>query len=163
MLIRIILFSFTVVHNIFVNVCDGFKHFCYSISDSDSGISVCVCFMHSQGTVLTPTMDHAMSIQPTSMMGPLTQQLSHLSLGSTGTVSTNHTHTYAMHKGKKLYPKLTSEIHKVKYSCQILSAFPTVYSGQHDYAGDLHPPVHPSASLQCPRGMKLASNWTAYI
>lgn len=49
--------------------------------------------LHSQGTVLTPTMDHAMSIQPTSMMGPLTQQLSHLSLGSTGTVSTNHTHT----------------------------------------------------------------------
>lgn len=35
-------------------------------------------------------MDHAMSIQPTSMMGPLTQQLSHLSLGSTGTVSTIH-------------------------------------------------------------------------
>uniref|UniRef100_A0A674B683 RNA binding motif, single stranded interacting protein 2a n=1 Tax=Salmo trutta TaxID=8032 RepID=A0A674B683_SALTR len=50
-------------------------------------------YMHSpvssyQGTVLTPTMDHAMSIQPTSMMGPMTQQLSHLSLGSTGTVST---------------------------------------------------------------------------
>uniref|UniRef100_A0A8C7T7B8 RNA binding motif, single stranded interacting protein 2a n=1 Tax=Oncorhynchus mykiss TaxID=8022 RepID=A0A8C7T7B8_ONCMY len=47
-------------------------------------------YMHSpvssyQGTVLTPTMDHAMSIQPTSMMGPMTQQLSHLSLGSTGT------------------------------------------------------------------------------
>uniref|UniRef100_A0A3Q3FW74 RNA binding motif, single stranded interacting protein 2a n=1 Tax=Labrus bergylta TaxID=56723 RepID=A0A3Q3FW74_9LABR len=47
-------------------------------------------YMHSpvssyQGTVLTPTMEHAMSIQPTSMMGPLTQQLTHLSLGSTGT------------------------------------------------------------------------------
>ncbi|KPP68154.1 hypothetical protein Z043_113186 [Scleropages formosus] len=47
-------------------------------------------YMHSPvssypGTVLTPTMDHAMSIQPTSMMGPITQQLSHLSLGSTGT------------------------------------------------------------------------------
>ncbi|KAG7215291.1 hypothetical protein INR49_020526 [Caranx melampygus] len=41
--------------------------------------------MQPAGTVLTPTMDHAMSIQPTSMMGPLTQQLSHLSLGSTGT------------------------------------------------------------------------------
>uniref|UniRef100_A0A8C7V9R8 RNA binding motif, single stranded interacting protein 2a n=1 Tax=Oncorhynchus mykiss TaxID=8022 RepID=A0A8C7V9R8_ONCMY len=47
-------------------------------------------YMHSpissfQGTVLTPTMDHAMSIQPTSMMGTMTQQLSHLSLGGTGT------------------------------------------------------------------------------
>ncbi|KAJ8397073.1 hypothetical protein AAFF_G00011270 [Aldrovandia affinis] len=41
--------------------------------------------MQPAGTVLTPTLDHAMSIQPTSMMGPLTQQLSHLSMGSTGT------------------------------------------------------------------------------
>ncbi|XP_059812002.1 RNA-binding motif, single-stranded-interacting protein 2-like isoform X3 [Hypanus sabinus] len=41
--------------------------------------------MQPMGTVITPTMDHTMSIQPTSMMGPLTQQLSHLSLGSTGT------------------------------------------------------------------------------
>ncbi|XP_034725165.1 RNA-binding motif, single-stranded-interacting protein 2-like isoform X4 [Etheostoma cragini] len=41
--------------------------------------------MQPAGTVLTPTMDHAMSIQPTSMMGPLAQQLSHMSLGSTGT------------------------------------------------------------------------------
>uniref|UniRef100_A0A7N6B705 RRM domain-containing protein n=1 Tax=Anabas testudineus TaxID=64144 RepID=A0A7N6B705_ANATE len=47
-------------------------------------------YMHSpvstyQGAVLTPGMDHTMSIQPTSMIGPLTQQLSHLSMGSSGT------------------------------------------------------------------------------
>ncbi|XP_067880564.1 RNA-binding motif, single-stranded-interacting protein 2-like isoform X5 [Heterodontus francisci] len=47
--------------------------------------------MQPMGTVITPTMDHTMSIQPTSMMGPLTQQLSHLSLGSTGTVSAAYT------------------------------------------------------------------------
>uniref|UniRef100_UPI00398F2AEB RNA-binding motif, single-stranded-interacting protein 2-like isoform X6 n=1 Tax=Pristiophorus japonicus TaxID=55135 RepID=UPI00398F2AEB len=47
--------------------------------------------MQPMGTVITPTMDHAMSIQPTSMIGPLTQQLSHLSLGSTGTVSAAYT------------------------------------------------------------------------
>nr|XP_006629325.1 PREDICTED: RNA-binding motif, single-stranded-interacting protein 2-like isoform X1 [Lepisosteus oculatus] len=41
--------------------------------------------MQPAGTVLTPTMDHTMSIQPTSMMGPITQQLSHLSLGNAGT------------------------------------------------------------------------------
>ncbi|KAL6483430.1 hypothetical protein MHYP_G00083020 [Metynnis hypsauchen] len=41
--------------------------------------------MQPTGTVLTPTMDHTLSIQPAAMMGPLTQQLSHLSLGSTGT------------------------------------------------------------------------------
>ncbi|KAL2104267.1 hypothetical protein ACEWY4_001135 [Coilia grayii] len=40
--------------------------------------------MQPTGTVLTPTMEHPMSIQPTSMMG-LSQQLSHLSLGSAGT------------------------------------------------------------------------------
>uniref|UniRef100_A0A673GSQ4 RNA-binding motif, single-stranded-interacting protein 2-like n=1 Tax=Sinocyclocheilus rhinocerous TaxID=307959 RepID=A0A673GSQ4_9TELE len=42
-----------------------------------------------QGAVLTPAMDHPMSIQPTSMIGPLTQQLSHLSLGSAGTYIPN--------------------------------------------------------------------------
>ncbi|XP_068996650.1 RNA-binding motif, single-stranded-interacting protein 2-like isoform X1 [Embiotoca jacksoni] len=41
--------------------------------------------MPPTGTVLTPGMDHTMSIQPNSMMGPLTQQLSHLSMGSSGT------------------------------------------------------------------------------
>ncbi|XP_061531690.1 RNA-binding motif, single-stranded-interacting protein 2b isoform X1 [Phycodurus eques] len=41
--------------------------------------------MPPTGAVLTPGMDHTMSIQPTSMMGPLAQQLSHLSLGSSGT------------------------------------------------------------------------------
>uniref|UniRef100_A0AAY5JZX3 RRM domain-containing protein n=1 Tax=Esox lucius TaxID=8010 RepID=A0AAY5JZX3_ESOLU len=46
--------------------------------------------MQPAGAVLTPTMDHAMSIQPTSMMGPMTQQLSHLSLGSTGTSFRHH-------------------------------------------------------------------------
>uniref|UniRef100_H0VBX8 RNA binding motif single stranded interacting protein 2 n=1 Tax=Cavia porcellus TaxID=10141 RepID=H0VBX8_CAVPO len=38
-----------------------------------------------QGSVLTPGMDHPISLQPASMMGPLTQQLGHLSLSSTGT------------------------------------------------------------------------------
>uniref|UniRef100_A0A3Q3F4C5 RNA binding motif, single stranded interacting protein 2b n=1 Tax=Labrus bergylta TaxID=56723 RepID=A0A3Q3F4C5_9LABR len=41
--------------------------------------------MPPTGAVLTPGMDHTMSMQPTSMMGPLTQQLSHLSMGSSGT------------------------------------------------------------------------------
>ncbi|XP_041701486.1 RNA-binding motif, single-stranded-interacting protein 2 isoform X2 [Coregonus clupeaformis] len=41
--------------------------------------------MQTSGQVLTQGMDHTMSIQPTSMMGPLTQQLSHLSMGSSGT------------------------------------------------------------------------------
>ncbi|XP_051914098.1 RNA-binding motif, single-stranded-interacting protein 2b isoform X1 [Hippocampus zosterae] len=41
--------------------------------------------MPPTGAVLTPGMEHTMSIQPTSMMGPLAQQLSHLSMGSSGT------------------------------------------------------------------------------
>ncbi|XP_060541786.1 RNA-binding motif, single-stranded-interacting protein 3 isoform X3 [Pantherophis guttatus] len=41
--------------------------------------------MQPTGTVLTSAMDHTMSMQPASMMGPLTQQMNHLSLGTTGT------------------------------------------------------------------------------
>ncbi|XP_062314686.1 RNA-binding motif, single-stranded-interacting protein 2b isoform X1 [Osmerus eperlanus] len=41
--------------------------------------------MQPTGAVLTPGLDHTMSIQPTSMMGPLTQQLSHLSMANAGT------------------------------------------------------------------------------
>ncbi|XP_058163930.1 RNA-binding motif, single-stranded-interacting protein 2 isoform X1 [Dasypus novemcinctus] len=37
------------------------------------------------GSVLTPGLDHPISLQPASVMGPLTQQLGHLSLSSTGT------------------------------------------------------------------------------
>uniref|UniRef100_A0A8C2D8P3 RNA binding motif, single stranded interacting protein 2b n=1 Tax=Cyprinus carpio TaxID=7962 RepID=A0A8C2D8P3_CYPCA len=43
------------------------------------------CKSHTTGTVLTPTVDHTMTMQPTAIIGPLTQQLSHLTLGSTGT------------------------------------------------------------------------------
>uniref|UniRef100_A0A672IDP2 RNA binding motif single stranded interacting protein 1 n=1 Tax=Salarias fasciatus TaxID=181472 RepID=A0A672IDP2_SALFA len=38
-----------------------------------------------QGAVISPSMDPAMSLQPASMMTPLTQQMGHLSLGSAGT------------------------------------------------------------------------------
>ncbi|KAM9831056.1 RNA-binding motif, single-stranded-interacting protein 2-like isoform 1-T1 [Syngnathus typhle] len=41
--------------------------------------------MAPSGAVLTPGMEHAVSIQPTSMMGPLAQQLGHLSLGGSST------------------------------------------------------------------------------
>ncbi|XP_059040904.1 RNA-binding motif, single-stranded-interacting protein 2 isoform X4 [Mustela lutreola] len=37
------------------------------------------------GSVLPPGMDHPIPLQPASMMGPLTQQLGHLSLSSPGT------------------------------------------------------------------------------
>ncbi|KAJ8253346.1 hypothetical protein GJAV_G00211920 [Gymnothorax javanicus] len=40
--------------------------------------------MQHPGAVLSPSMDHTLSLQPTSMMNPLTQQMSHLSLGSAG-------------------------------------------------------------------------------
>uniref|UniRef100_A0A665VQ73 RNA-binding motif, single-stranded-interacting protein 3 n=1 Tax=Echeneis naucrates TaxID=173247 RepID=A0A665VQ73_ECHNA len=46
-----------------------------------------------QGAVITPAMDHTMSMQPASMMGPLTQQMNHLSLGTTGTYLHMHTWT----------------------------------------------------------------------
>nr|XP_009304028.1 RNA-binding motif, single-stranded-interacting protein 2 isoform X1 [Danio rerio] len=45
--------------------------------------------MQPTGALLTQALDHQMSLQSSSMMGPLTQQLSHLSLGSTGTYIPN--------------------------------------------------------------------------
>lgn len=45
--------------------------------------ALCSCL---QGSVLPPGMDHPIPLQPASMMGPLTQQLGHLSLSSPGTV-----------------------------------------------------------------------------
>ncbi|OCT75887.1 RNA-binding motif, single-stranded-interacting protein 3 isoform X1 [Xenopus laevis] len=44
--------------------------------------------MQPTGAVITPAMDHTMSIQPANMMGPLSQQMNHLSLGTTGTYMT---------------------------------------------------------------------------
>lgn len=41
--------------------------------------------MQHPGAVLSPSIDHPMSLQPASMLGPLTQHMSHLSLGSAGT------------------------------------------------------------------------------
>lgn len=49
-------------------------------------IVFCNSAVYSQGTVISPSIDPSMSLQPTSMMAPLAQQMSHLSLGSTGTV-----------------------------------------------------------------------------
>uniref|UniRef100_A0A8C6X092 RNA binding motif single stranded interacting protein 1 n=1 Tax=Neogobius melanostomus TaxID=47308 RepID=A0A8C6X092_9GOBI len=36
------------------------------------------------GTVISPSMDHSMSLQPASVIPPLTQQMGHLSLGNAG-------------------------------------------------------------------------------
>uniref|UniRef100_A0A8C7Z6V8 RNA binding motif single stranded interacting protein 3 n=1 Tax=Oryzias sinensis TaxID=183150 RepID=A0A8C7Z6V8_9TELE len=44
--------------------------------------------MQPTGAVITPAMDPSMSMQPASMMGPLTQQMNHLSLGTTGSYMT---------------------------------------------------------------------------
>ncbi|XP_053554334.1 RNA-binding motif, single-stranded-interacting protein 1 isoform X4 [Bombina bombina] len=41
--------------------------------------------MQHPGAVLTPSMEHTMSLQPASMISPLAQQMSHLSLSSSGT------------------------------------------------------------------------------
>uniref|UniRef100_A0A8C1W651 RNA binding motif, single stranded interacting protein n=1 Tax=Cyprinus carpio TaxID=7962 RepID=A0A8C1W651_CYPCA len=44
--------------------------------------------MQPTGAVITPAMDHTISMQPANMMGPLTQQMNHLSMGTTGTYMT---------------------------------------------------------------------------
>lgn len=66
---------------------------CFTLSNLDSCthmLDIPFFFKDSapslQGTVISPSMDPSMSLQPTSLMAPLAQQMSHLSLGSTGTV-----------------------------------------------------------------------------
>ncbi|XP_055731873.1 RNA-binding motif, single-stranded-interacting protein 3-like [Salvelinus fontinalis] len=44
--------------------------------------------MQPTGAVITPAMDHTMSMQSANMMGPLSQQMNHLSLGTTGSYMT---------------------------------------------------------------------------
>ncbi|XP_051532036.1 RNA-binding motif, single-stranded-interacting protein 1-like isoform X3 [Myxocyprinus asiaticus] len=41
--------------------------------------------MQHPGAVLSPSMEHPMSLQPSTMLAPLTQQMGHLSLGGTAT------------------------------------------------------------------------------
>lgn len=49
---------------------------------------VCPFFL-PQGAVITPAaaIEPSLSLHPSSVMAPLTQQMNHLSLGTTGTVS----------------------------------------------------------------------------
>ncbi|XP_048834290.1 RNA-binding motif, single-stranded-interacting protein 1-like isoform X4 [Brienomyrus brachyistius] len=52
---------------------------------SPSWVSHQPYIMQHPAAVFSPSMDHAMSLQPTSMMNPLTQQMGQLSISSTGT------------------------------------------------------------------------------
>uniref|UniRef100_A0A673IXB5 RNA-binding motif, single-stranded-interacting protein 1-like n=1 Tax=Sinocyclocheilus rhinocerous TaxID=307959 RepID=A0A673IXB5_9TELE len=45
----------------------------------------CRTLFLTQGAVLSPSMEHPMSLQPSAMLAPLTQQMGHLSLGGTAT------------------------------------------------------------------------------
>uniref|UniRef100_A0A096LUS1 RNA binding motif, single stranded interacting protein 2b n=1 Tax=Poecilia formosa TaxID=48698 RepID=A0A096LUS1_POEFO len=70
-----------------------------------------------QGAVLASGMEHSMSIQPTSMMGPLTQQLSHLSMGSSGTYMPAN----ASMQGPYLPPY--TQVPATNISVEVMSAF----------------------------------------
>uniref|UniRef100_A0AAR2JTN5 RRM domain-containing protein n=1 Tax=Pygocentrus nattereri TaxID=42514 RepID=A0AAR2JTN5_PYGNA len=81
--------------------------------------------MQPTGTVLTPAMDHTMSIQPTSMMGPLTQQLSHLSLGSAGTVSLSL--SLSLSFSLSLSPE-DNFLHVMSFTCGFIKEIPAFSS-----------------------------------
>lgn len=68
--------------------------------------------------MITPTMDHTMSMQPASMMGPLTQQMNHLSLGTTGTVRSQIV-LFTVYIAKRL---LLTEFLQVIYYSWVFSA-----------------------------------------
>uniref|UniRef100_A0A672SHV8 RNA binding motif single stranded interacting protein 1 n=1 Tax=Sinocyclocheilus grahami TaxID=75366 RepID=A0A672SHV8_SINGR len=61
----------------------------YQVSEMDvqnpSWVTHQPYILQHPGAVISPSIDHSMSLQPASMLGPLTQQMNHLSLGSAGT------------------------------------------------------------------------------
>uniref|UniRef100_A0A4W5PGA6 RNA binding motif, single stranded interacting protein 2b n=1 Tax=Hucho hucho TaxID=62062 RepID=A0A4W5PGA6_9TELE len=80
--------------------------------------------MQPSGQVLTPGMDHTMSIQPTPMMGPLTQQLSHLSMGSSGTympANTSMQGTYIPQYTQVPQTTVSVEVRTVLLQCTLLT------------------------------------------
>ncbi|KAK6303254.1 RNA-binding motif, single-stranded-interacting protein 2-like [Coregonus clupeaformis] len=86
--------------------------------------------MQPSGQVLTPGMDHTMSIQPTSMMGPLTQQLSHLSMGSSGTympANTSMQGTYIPQYTQ--VPQTTVSVEESAIQQQVSLETPTEHTG----------------------------------
>ncbi|GAA6108026.1 RNA-binding motif, single-stranded-interacting protein 1 isoform X6, partial [Tachysurus ichikawai] len=86
--------AFLHVHNVLMKKCltskksKGVKpteFLLFSISvQTPSWVTHQGYIMQHPGAVLSPSMDPSMSLQPTSMMSPLSQQMSHLTLGSTG-------------------------------------------------------------------------------
>lgn len=106
-------------HSIFILLCwhrinlhDArllFKMLCSSAQRGTSGhpnINIYFLFLTDsycdfQGTLIPPSMDPSMSLQPASVMAPLTQQMGHFSLGNTGAVSnrTLRTHTLTRRAG----------------------------------------------------------------
>ncbi|XP_029578413.1 RNA-binding motif, single-stranded-interacting protein 2 isoform X1 [Salmo trutta] len=86
--------------------------------------------MQPSGQVLTPGMDHTMSIQPTPMMGPLTQQLSHLSMGSSGTympANTSMQGTYIPQYTQ--VPQTTVSVEESAIQQQVSMETPTEHTG----------------------------------
>uniref|UniRef100_A0A8C5KUI3 RNA-binding motif, single-stranded-interacting protein 2 pseudogene n=1 Tax=Jaculus jaculus TaxID=51337 RepID=A0A8C5KUI3_JACJA len=87
-------------------------------------------YQRPSGSVLTPGMDHPISLQPASMMGPLTQQLGHLLLSSTGT----YLPTAAAMQGHPLVPSSTVSVED--------------NSGQQNQVAVETPPDHGNYSFQ---------------
>ncbi|XP_055787063.1 RNA-binding motif, single-stranded-interacting protein 2-like [Salvelinus fontinalis] len=86
--------------------------------------------MQPSGQVLTPGMDHTMSIQPSPMMGPLTQQLSHLSMGSSGTympANTSMQGTYIPQYTQ--VPQTTVSVEESAIQQQVSLETPTEHTG----------------------------------
>uniref|UniRef100_A0A674EPI7 RNA binding motif, single stranded interacting protein 2b n=1 Tax=Salmo trutta TaxID=8032 RepID=A0A674EPI7_SALTR len=89
-----------------------------------------VRLLYIAGQVLTPGMDHTMSIQPTPMMGPLTQQLSHLSMGSSGTympANTSMQGTYIPQYTQ--VPQTTVSVEESAIQQQVSMETPTEHTG----------------------------------
>lgn len=106
----------------------------------------------SQGTVISPSMDPSMSLQPASMMAPLTQQMSHLSLGSAGTVRElliESERSPGSLKSVSLNPNIYIDHVHAPYMTVFVFPSMAVHAGQHTYAGSIYPTVCTRADINC--------------
>lgn len=116
--------------------------------------------------MISPSIDPSLSLQPASMMAPLTQQMGHLSLGSAGTVRETcmrlterlFDSLYFCLRGKKII-----KICLFWFVNSLIFHFLAVYGSQYSYARSIYPTVSTSADSHCSCGSMCSNKIAASL
>lgn len=116
--------------------------------------------------MISPSIDPSLSLQPASMMAPLTQQMGHLSLGSAGTVRETcmrlterlFDSLYFCLRGKKII-----KICLFWFVNSLIFHFLAVYGSQYSYARSIYPTVSASADSHCSCGSMCSNKIAASL